>query len=463
MLPKKICEDVKIFNKKHHFPQILAILIAALCSLSDGILMSWTSPFILKISEDKTNYDITENQASMLTTISPVCLMITSLLFSNSCDFFGRKKILMSIALPQLLALALTAASNSFWTLCLSRVCAGIAEGFVLTVLPMYIAEISEPEVRGTWGNVATIFVLLGSLLINLAGSYCSVKTAAYIFMPVPVIFFALMFLLPDSPYFYIKVSDQKKARESLCWLRGVEEVDHILQQMNNELDQQVAEAGSWCDLLRLPNNRKALTAGLFLRFSQQFGGSTTIVVYVKYIFEKFEIDLGAEVPTLIFSCLSIVLVTVSASIVERVGRRKTYMFSLLTSGLVLLMIAAYLIVKETVVSVDVSSLEWFPAALLILYLICTSFGISNVPTLMTGEIFSSSIKAKGISVLALSYGFSVFLTSIIFHFLNSEVGLFCPFLFFAIVNLVSFFLSSRIVPETKGKTLEQIQDDLRS
>ncbi|XP_023030007.1 facilitated trehalose transporter Tret1 [Leptinotarsa decemlineata] len=450
-------------DREKTWPQVLAIIVSSILAIPFGMLFSWTSPFMVKITKDKINYNITEGEASVFTFIPPILMISMSPVFSILCDIIGRKRTLILIALPQIIAWLLTIASNNVWVLYLSRVFSGIGDGGILSALPMYVGEIAVPKIRGTWGNIINVFIYFGIFLINVIGAYCDVKQTAYISIGLPIFYIAIMCFMPESPYYFVKKNDEENAKKSLRWLRGKTDVDEIYKKLKSDIERQMSEAGTWKDLVAVKSNQRALAAGIFLRVSQQLGGSAAFNVYTKFIFEKSGTNISSSVASMIYTGLCFSLLFVTGFIIEQFGRKKSYMGALSTCGIVLLSQAIYQFIDQHVPSIDVSSIKWFPVAGMILYVFFCSFGILNIPTLMSGELFSTSIKAKGMSVLTITFGVMIFVANNIFYLLNTHVGLYCPFLFFGICNIISTFLCIYIIPETKGRTLEEIQQELRS
>nr|CAI5822859.1 unnamed protein product [Callosobruchus analis] len=144
-------------------------------------------------------------------------------------------------------------------------------------------------------------------------------------------------------------------------------------------------------------------------------------------------------------------------------GRRKAYITSCFTCGVVLLSEAVYFYLDQEVPSADVRRFNWFPLAGMISYVIFSAFGLGTIPTLMLGELFSASIKTKGLTVLTFIFGIMLFVSNNLFYLLKQLVGMYGPFLCFGICCLVSSLMSFFVVPETSGKSLEQIQSSLET
>ncbi|XP_018561359.1 facilitated trehalose transporter Tret1-like [Anoplophora glabripennis] len=451
-----------INNDGQTWPQVLAILIVCLVPFTCDLFFSWSSPFLLKIINDKSIYDISEEEGSYFTVIPPISMILTSIFFSNLNDKLGRKPTILINSVPHIIAWILTATATNVWMFYASRLVAGIADGLMFASVPMYIGEITTPKVRGVWGNALNFAIYLGQFAITAIGSYCDVKQTSYICICFPVIHISLFYFMPESPYFYIMKGRFEEARESLRWLRKKHDVEEDFILLKADVERQMSESGTWKDLLTINSNRKALFAGVFLRISQQLGGISVFVVYTQYIFQKSGGNLSPQVSSMIFVGTLCILNLVGGYTLDLFGRRLSYIVSLATCGIVLLIESVYFYIDQFETQIDIKFLNWIPITGMMIFVLFYSFGLGVVPTLMLGELFSASVKAKGLSVLTALFGILVCTITKLFHVLTTNFGLYSPFLLFSVNCLVSTILAIYLIPETKGKTLEQIQQSLK-
>ncbi|XP_072392798.1 facilitated trehalose transporter Tret1-like [Diabrotica undecimpunctata] len=446
-------------NDEKIWPQVLAILIASLGAFTQGVCFAWTSPFIVKLVEDKVNYDISEQEASNLTIVQPLTVILTCLIFNKIPDIIGRKKTLLLLSIPHIIALTIAAFAKSIYVFYVSRMFVGLANSFLWTALPMYIGEVASPKIRGALGTAITFGLNVGQFAVNIVGSYTDVFTTSFVFLPVPIIFVALFALMPDTPYYYLIKHQDEAAKKSLRFLTRKSNVEAELKKLKSDVERQMSEQGTWKDLFCIESNRKALLAGFFLRISQMFSGNIVFVQYTQLIFKKAGGDVSPEVASIIYNVLSIVLhITVVLFIVKRFGRKPLYTWSSALCTIVLAVMAVYFYVDENMVEIDTSSLSWLPITAVVSYQVVSSFGVTVMSSMMLGELFSASIKSKAMSVSMLIMAFGTFASNALFNLLNSNVGTYAPFLLFAICTLISTVLSLYMVPETKDKTLEEIQ-----
>lgn len=267
--------------------------------------------------------------------------------------------------------------------------------------------------------------------------------------------------MLPESPYQLIRDGKYDEAQKTIKWLIRKPDIEEDFLAMKEDVERQMSERGKWKDLIKIDSNRRALRAGVFLRFSQQFCGIAIFGSYTQTIFEKAGGNLAPQYSSMIFIGLIWILNLLCSASVEKFGRKPSYFYSLLSCGFILVILAVYFALDQYSV-VNLDQLNWFPLVGMMLYVFTFAFGLGIVPTLMLGELFSASIKSKGLCVLVSLFGIAVFIATNLFHVLTWNLGLYAPFLLFGVSCLCSSILTLRWVPETKGKTLEEIQQYLK-
>ncbi|KAJ3650195.1 hypothetical protein Zmor_021897, partial [Zophobas morio] len=413
-----------VVEKEKDWFQILAIFLACISALTAGMLFSWSSPSIPKIVEDKVNYNITLDEASYFTVLPPIGAIVSSFLFAVLSDSIGRKNTLLLVAIPHIVSLILISTATSVYVFYVARFITGFGDSCLFSSLPVYVGEIATPKVRGLWGNLMTFLIYFGQVLINIIGSYTSIPTAAYICLLFPTLFFCTFIFMPESPYFYLMKGRTNDARISLQRLLRKQNVENELDKLKADVDRQMSESGNWKDVFMIDSNRKAVYAGIFLRASQQLGGISSFAVYTQYIFLKSGGDVSASTSAIIFMGLCTVLNLCAGVTLDKIGRRRSYFLSLLMCGIVLMCEAIYFFLDQFYgTEVNVQIVNWIPLAGMILYVFFYSFGLGIVPTLMLGELFSASIKAKGLILLNVVFGVLVCCTTKLFHLLDTNFG----------------------------------------
>lgn len=427
-------------------------------SFTSGLYMSWPSPAIPKIVNDKENYDISEAEATLFGTIPSIGLLFSSYVFSLICQKIGPKRTIMLVTVPQITSWILVATAKSVYVFHAARLLGGIADACLFCSLPMYIGEIATPKVRGRFGASLTLSIYYGILVTSVIGYFLSITLSAVISMIFPVLHLILFVFMPESPYFLIRKGNMEAAKKSLKWLRRKDDVDEEFEVLKLNVERQLSEVGTWKDLVSIRANRKSLYAGIFLRVFQQLAGIHCFLSYTELIFEKAGTKVAPYISAIIFDALMAVCTTAASLFLDRFGRKKCFKLSSILCAIVLFVQAIYFYIDDYHKEVDVSFLNLLPLIGLILYCITYSIGMALVPTIMMGELFSSSVKTKGLHILNIVFGVVASLITQIFYYLQLNFGLFGPFLLFAICCTISGCVTDFFVPETKGKTLEQIQ-----
>lgn len=413
------------------------------------------------IAEDGP-YRFTLEQCSYLTVIPPIATMFCSLFYASLIDKIGRKYGVFFIGIPQIISLLLIAFAKNIYVFYVARAIGGFGDAGLFTAMPSYIGEIATPKVRGTWGNCMTLNIYIGQALINAIGGYTSVRNTALISLSFPILFVCTFVFMPESPYYYMMKGKQEMARKALTALRKTEKVETELLQLETDVKRQMSESGTWRDLFIIRSNRKALIAGMFLRWSQQLSGISSFAVYTQYIFRQAGGSLSAAESAIIFQCSLAVGNFLAALLIERIGRRSAMMCSLLSCSIVTTGMTVFFYVSHLHPETDLSDFQWIPLTGMLLYVAFYSFRIGIVPTLMLGELFSTSIKGKGLCALVVSFSIAVSAITKVFQVMEVNFGLYAPFALFSVCSFLSAFFTYCLVPETKGKTLEEIQQLLK-
>ncbi|XP_056630173.1 facilitated trehalose transporter Tret1-like [Diorhabda sublineata] len=460
---KSFEENVRDNNGKDWF-QILVIITGSISMLNSGLSYYWTSPFIPKIVAEKEKYNITEEQASYFAVCNLITLTIGSLFFTPIVQWLGRKKSLLLSSIPYFLCWLIKAFATNLWLLYGARLLSGLGDAIVSSHGFVYVGEVASPKIRNIWGNVPMCFMFLGQLGINVLGLYFNIQTTSYICICVLILFTITFPFMPETPYFYINRGQYEEAKITLRKLRRKQNIDEEFEQIRMSITkQQEKTSSSWIDLITVVAHRRALVAAVFLRFSQIFSGLFVFGSYTQFIFQKVGTNMSPEYSTIIYTAVNFVLYTFGAYFSSKLGRRKSLIYSLVLCGFNVLAESIFFFVESNFPDLDLSSVQLFPLLGMLLFLVFSCFGVGLVPPLMLTELFSSNIAAEGCAIVTVSFGLWSVAANSIFYYLISYTGLAGPFLLFAICNFASAIVTYYIIPETRNKTLAEIQQTLIS
>ncbi|XP_030761310.1 facilitated trehalose transporter Tret1-like isoform X2 [Sitophilus oryzae] len=426
-----------------------------------GIYQGWAGPSLMKILSDEYPIKVTVEEASYVTIVGPVGHVIGGFSASYLADYVGRKNTVLAIGIPQVLSFFLIYFSyHSKYLLYISRILGGMGEGGALALLPCYIAEVAEPSVRGTLGTFVNLLLLFGQLFINTVGSFLTIHETAIICLIFPVIFWTLFIHMPESPYYCLMNKDLEGARKALQVLRRKKNVDKEVLQLSSDVDRQMSEKGSYKDLFCIKSNRKAFLLVCATRNFQVFTGSIALMSYVQIMISDAT-DLSPVMGSTVLIIAGVVMVVIASVYVDKFGRKPTLAISSLFTALTLLAQAVFLSIRDYT-DIDVSSLSWLPLLIMTFNNLAFRGGLGVVTNIFISEIYSTSIKAKAMSLGSLNFAIVMIISTKLYQLTADYVGLAVPFYIFAITTFIGSVFFYFVLPETKGKTLETIQQELK-
>ncbi|ALO05376.1 sugar porter family MFS transporter [Lactiplantibacillus paraplantarum] len=375
-------------------------------------------------------------------------------------DLFGRKKILALSAIIFAVSSLGAAFSSSYLILVIWRILAGIGIGLTSLITPLYIAEMAPSEVRGKLVSVNQLAITIGIFIvyfINAAiasGSSAdwNISTGWRWMMGIGVIPSALFLiaLIPagESPRW---LAQHGKQSEALKVLKKVESSELAAKQQLNAIQdsEKVVDDTKFSDLFN-KTWFPVLVIGVLLALFQQFSGSNAIMYYAPEIFKGAGFgQSGAFMATVSIGVINMVITVVSLGLVDRIGRKKLLGWGSFAMSVCLLVVA---ICFFTHASATVT--------LTFILLAIASYAISLAPVtwLLISEIFPSRIRGRAMSICTVVLWLSDFTLSYTFPILTQNIGEGWTFILYVVVTAVSALFVWKMVPETRGKSLEEIE-----
>jgi len=274
------------------------------------------------------------------------------------------------------------------------------------------------------------------------------------------VLFLLTFVWMPDSPYFLLAKGRTEDARKSLQYLRRMRNVDTELASITADVQRQLSEPGRMRDIFSINTNLKAFLILIGLRTFQQLSGISAIGFYTQVVFEQAGGSFTPAESAIICSIMQFVFACFSSILVDKFGRKPLFIFSSLGTASILIIMGVYFCFHSS--GYDMSLFMWLPVIAMVSYYVVCASGLLMVPNLMTGELLSVSVKSKALGIINIYLGVIMAISSKLLQFLDSTFGMHVPFFVFGICCLISAIFCYVIVPETKGKTLEQIQQILK-
>ncbi|KAL1517468.1 hypothetical protein ABEB36_001231 [Hypothenemus hampei] len=452
--------DTFKIKKSKNLIQYFAAITANLGIVCSEMHYGWTSPSLPILMSGNYTFTISSEDGSWLVVAPLLGAILGAVITGIIVDIFGRKKLIIFSSIPFIFSWLFIAWASSSSVMFVARFIAGMTDGLSFTAVPMYLGEIASPKIRGLIASVCPVCIIFGLLMINILGTYLSITTTAYVGTVVPLLLLVTFIWMPESPYFYLMKGRNEEAMKSLQILRGKEDVAGELTRITEAVTEQSKNKGTFWDLLKIKGNRRAVFIAFGLRGVQQLSGTTAIIFYCKKIFQESSDFISPSLATIIYFTLQLVLSALSSMVVDFSGRRPLLITSITGTALTLFLNAAYLYIKNCT-PLDVSSINFLPLVALLGFVITFSIGLQTIPLLIMGEVFPTNVKAFALCSADIFYSIIVTIISKMFHWFNDEFGMHVSFLVFGVCCVFGLIFIVFFVPETKGKTLEDIQAEL--
>jgi len=370
---------------------------------------------------------------------------------------------LMIAAIPNVIGwLAISFAKDSSF-LYMGRLLEGFGVGIISYVVPVYIAEISPQNMRGALGSVNQLSVTLGIMFAYLLGMFVPWRLLAVIGTLPCIVLIPGLFFIPESPRWLAKMNKMDDCETSLQVLRGF---DADITAEVNDIKRAVTSANKRTTIrfqeLNQKKYRTPLMLGIGLLVLQQLSGVNGILFYASSIFKAAGLK-NSDLDTFALGAIQVLATGVTTTFLDRAGRRILLIISAAGMTLSLLAVAVVFFIKDNV-SHDsdlYNILSMVSLVGLVAYIIAFSFGMGAIPWIIMSEILPVSIKSLAGSFATLANWLTSFGITMTANLLLSwsAGGTFAAYMIVSAFTLVFVILR---VPETKGRTLEEIQWSFR-
>lgn len=450
-----------IYKNNLNVCNIFVSVSGTMLAISDGMQYGWTAPTVPILLSKESPLEVSELQAEWLEQILMIGACCGLPVTVYLVDKIGRKKSLIASASTTLLAWIVMATARHVEWIFAARFLSGMAGDMAFVAAPMYIAEIADQKIRGFLSSMIYVMMLTGILLLYCIAPFVPIWVPCVMGICVNLTMLCIFPFQPDSPYYLIYKDKPEKAKEALKKLRQKDDVDEEFKSIAAAIERQKNEKGRLWDLFLIDSNRKAIITVVILNSSQHMSSISVMLMNLHSILEEAgSLYVAASTGAIIFSATMFCSAMSASLAIDNFGRKVLLCCSGIMAGLCLLTLAVYFTLKNN--GVDVLPASWLPLVLVMLYAASFKFGIGLVPVVLTAEMFPARVKAYGMTISDLSYvGFAVISLSI-YHPLRNAFGIQVPFYLFACSCFCTVIFTIFYIPETKGKTLEEIQQILK-
>ncbi|KAH8371670.1 hypothetical protein KR093_008404 [Drosophila rubida] len=454
--------------------QTLMVILANMGVLSTGFSLAIPTVALFQLTDPTEPVHLTGSQAGWFASINTLSCPLGGLLSGLLLDKIGRKRTLyvlnvLGIGSWALLATASGSSSESFSTqLLVSRFIIGVVMGLASAPSGVYAAEISLPKLRGRLILGTSISVALGITILYAIGYFIrdDFRLLALICCGYQITALLCVLPLPESHSWLLSKKRVDEAKKSLNYFRGLDKSPHVthpevVEEFNvlqKSLQLREGEKKpSFMSCLRLPEVYKPLLILLGLFFFQQFSGIFVIIVYAVQISTEAGVSIDPFICAVLIGVARVVTTCPMGIILEKWGRRRSGIISTLGMCISMLLLACSGWFEF------MAKIPYLPVIALVSFIVLSTLGLYTLPFFMISELFPQKVRgpASGLTI-AMGFIFAFFCIKT-YPELKALIGIYNSCLFFSIMSLVAMIFIYCALPETRRRTLLEIEEQFRT
>ena len=434
-----------------------------------GLLFGYDTAVISgAIGSVRVYFDLNSAQMGWAASCALVGCVIGALVAGMISNRLGRKKSLILAAVLFLISAIGTALPDRFTVFIIYRIIGGVGVGIASMLSPMYIAEVSPPHIRGrlvSWNQFAIIFGMLVVYFVNyyIAGqgdNQWNIDSGwRWMFgsEAIPALLFLfLLFAVPESPRWLAIKGRFDQAMEVLTKVVGKYEAEKEMNDIKNSLERSKGTKKATLSSLFEPNIYLVLVIGIALSILQQVTGINVFLYYAPEIFKQMGSNTDAALlQTIVVGAVNLLFTVIAILTVDRFGRRPLMIIGSAGMGICISAIGFAAYYQNT----DVWLLTFVLG-----YIAFFALSLGPVTWVLLSEIYPNRVRSLALSIAVAAQWISNFAVSQTFPMLMENETLLhqfnggFPFWVYGAMCVVSVWFNWKIVPETKGKTLEDME-----
>ncbi|XP_050453617.1 facilitated trehalose transporter Tret1-like [Cataglyphis hispanica] len=464
---KTSVEVAYISKLRQAVPQCCAVGAKNILLLAFGSTLGFSTILIPALQREDTDIKVTTEELTWISSLNLFLVPIGCLASGPLSQYLGRKRTMMLTNIPFVIAWLIFYYSSNptmlFTALAITGLTGGLLEAPVLT----YVAEVTQPNLRGMLSATSSMSVILGIFTQMLSGSLAHWRTVAMINLVYPVICFFALSLVPESPHWLAAKGRFAESERALCWLRGWTSPSNP--QVQNEFQ-------TICETVQKPadstdSDKKEIWRSYTKRtfympfilvsaafFISSFGGSATLQTFAVLIFAKLKAPIDKYTATVFLGVAQLVGTIICVMVIHFLGKRKLSFISVSGSGLCFFFTAVYGYLSDSDY-LDGVRYTWLPTTLMIGAAFISNFGIRLLPWVLIGEVYPVKVRSSATGASGMVGYILSSIANKTFLYMMNGISLSGTFIFNALINLAGLCFLYMMLPETEGRTLREIEE----
>ncbi|XP_046962512.1 facilitated trehalose transporter Tret1-like [Vanessa cardui] len=458
----------RIFNEGSKINQIICAILINLPVFAYGASIGWMSPMtlLLQSKDSPKGVPLTDTEVSWMASVAYLTCIPGNILMAFLGDTIGRKKTLLFISATGAASWILLLSSMEVWSFILARALVGITMSGCYVTCPIYTKEISDDSIRGALGCLIILFHTTGNLFLYVIGDLLSYRTIIWICLALPTFHLVLFMMMPDSPSYFVKRGEVEEATRVLAWLRCKREDDITIK---NELEviskeQKNDEVSNQFLLKSIVKDKilsKAFYIAMIVTLAREICGAVPVLNFAGEIFSfasnNSNIMLSPNQQAMLLGAVQVTGSILASLVVDKAGRKALLSITSLISGLSMCALASWFVARDY----GANTPSWLPIVTLCLCIFCDSSGLQPISIVIAGEIFSFKYRGTVMALTMSVASLADFLQLLFFKPLANSIGIHVAFYFFGVVCILMALYVVIVIPETKGRSLDNIYKSL--
>ncbi|XP_014276683.1 facilitated trehalose transporter Tret1 [Halyomorpha halys] len=439
--------------------------VVNLCSVLAAAWLAWPSSANIELLSGNIFPNVTPSEIATMVSMLDLGTVLSPVPASYLINIIGRKMVIIISAVIFIAASLLTIFGTGMWYLYLARLLAGMGKGIAFGVAPVYLTEIAQLNLRGTMGSLFSVVMSVGSCYGYIIGATLSYQGINIANLIVAILLLAVGWLLPETPFYLLMKGKIKEAEKSLSILRhvhrGADSIKVEMEQATAAVESCIKDKSRFIDIVSTKSRRRALLIVIVTSSIPRLSGIGAIVAYGTSILPPTGGGLRSDIYMVIFAFLLLVVNYIGAILSETWGRKKLMLYSAFYTGVVNFIFAVYFTLRTN--GMDTSSINWLPYVCLLMWGITWSLGLGIMPPFLASELYPTNVKSYASSVSAIFLGITSFGINKVFgEVYLKHGGTEAMFYFFGSCSFLFCIFCIYFVIETRGKTFQEIQANLK-
>jgi len=450
-------------TKGSSLKQILVALSANWGTINTGLVFGYTAVSLPQLMMPGSRILVNRIQASWIASVSTIGTPCGCILAGYFTDLLGRKRTLIALQFPAVIGWLMVGCASTVEWIYIGRFLVGLSSGMIGAPSRVYTAEVSQPHLRGVLAAFASVGTSLGVMLEYVFGSLLFWDKLAFINAVFPAVALFLAFFIPESPSWLISSKkDENRCRASLHRVRDSKcDVDTEVQDL--VMFSRANGSLTFKEKLRLicqPSTYKPFVIISIYFLLSQFSGLMVVTCYAVDVIRESGTTIDKYAATVVLGIIRLIFTIIGCVLMRRLGRKPLSYISSIGCGVPMLCLSGYMYANASwVANGEQAVATWFPVLSLFLFYACSTIGYMIVPWVMIGEVFPRQIRGMIGGVSTCVGHFSIFIVLQTYPLLQDWVTQPGTFAVYGTVSLLSTWFFFYYCPETKGKTLQEIEE----